>query len=77
MIRAIKETRMAELKKGDHVAWKTSQGKTAGTVVSKQTTNTKIKGHAVKASKDVPQYIVESDKTGAQAPHKPEALQKA
>ena len=67
---------MAELKKGDHVSWDTPQGETEGTVVRKQTTPTKIKSHAVKASKDNPQFIVKSDKTGAQAAHKPDALRK-
>lgn len=65
-----------DLKKGDHVEWSTSQGKTQGTVEKKQTTATKIKGHEVKASKDDPQFIVKSDKTGAKAAHKPESLKK-
>ncbi len=65
-----------ELKKGDKVAWNTSQGETKGEVVKKQTGPTKIKGHEVKASKDEPQFIVKSDKTGATAAHKPEALKK-
>ena len=65
-----------DLKKGDHVAWKTSQGETTGTVVKKQTSPTKIKGHQVKASKSDPQVIVESSKTGAKAAHKPSALKK-
>jgi hypothetical protein len=68
---------MAEFKKGDHVAWNTSQGQTKGRVVRKQTSDAQIKGHAVKASKDEPQYIIESDKSGAQAAHKPEALKMA
>jgi len=62
------------LKKGDKVEWNTSQGKTEGKVVKKQTSDTKIEGHKVKASKDDPQFIVESDKTGAKAAHKPDAL---
>lgn len=65
-----------ELKKGDTVSWETSQGTTKGKVVKKQTTPTKIKGHAVEASKDDPQYVVESAKTGAKAAHKPAALKK-
>jgi hypothetical protein len=65
-----------DLKQGDKVEWKTSQGRTQGTVEKKQTSETKIKGHEVKASKDDPQYIVRSDKTGAKAAHKPEALKK-
>jgi hypothetical protein len=64
------------LKKGDKVEWDTSQGKTHGTVEKKQTSATQIKGHKVKATKDDPQYIVKSDKSGAKAAHKPEALKK-
>lgn len=60
-----------KLGKGDKVEWETSQGKTEGKVVKKQTTSTKIKGHEVKASKSDPQYIVESAKTGRRAAHKP------
>ncbi len=64
------------LKAGDTVTWSTSQGETRGKVVKKQTTDTKIKDHKVKASADDPQYIVESDKTGKRAAHKPEQLRK-
>ncbi|MDM9628554.1 DUF2945 domain-containing protein [Rhizobium sp. S152] len=67
----------ANLKKGDKVTWETSQGKTEGKVVKKQTSATKIKGHKVKASKDDPQIIVESSKSGKRAAHRPEALDKA
>lgn len=68
---------MAEdLKKGDAVSWETSQGTTRGTVEKKQTRRTKIKGHTVAASKEEPQYIVKSDKSGAKAAHRPEALTK-
>jgi hypothetical protein len=63
-------------KAGDKVAWDHSQGTTSGHVVRKQTTPTKIKGHKVAASKDHPEYIVESDKTGARAAHTPEELRK-
>ena len=65
------------LKKGDKATWKTSQGKTERKVVKKQTSDTKIKGHTVKASKDDPQIIVESAKSGKQAAHKSDALKKA
>jgi hypothetical protein len=64
------------LKKGDKVEWDTSQGKTHGTVVKKQTTETYIKKHKVAASKDNPQYIVKSDKSGKEAAHKPDELKK-
>lgn len=65
-----------DLKKGDTVAWKTSQGETTGKVIKKQTSPTKIKGHEVKASEADPQIIVESSKSGAKAAHKPSALKK-
>ena len=66
----------ASLKPGDKVEWETSQGKTQGKVVKKQTTETHIKGHKVAATKDDPQYIVESEKSGAKAAHKPDTLTK-
>jgi hypothetical protein len=65
-----------DLKPGDKVAWNTSQGETRGTVVKKQTKATTIKGHKVAASKDDPQYVVRSDKSGEKAAHQPEALKK-
>ncbi len=63
-----------DFKKGDHVQWNTSQGKTTGKVVKKLTSEIEIKGHKVAASADSPQYLVESDKSGEQAAHKPDAL---
>ena len=65
------------LKAGDKVAWDTSQGETHGTVVKKQTAPTRIKGHTVAASKDNPEYIVKSAKSGKTAAHKALALSKA
>lgn len=62
------------LKRGDHVAWNTSQGETTGTVKRKLTRRTHVEDHTVAATPDDPQYLVESDKTGEQAAHKPEAL---
>ena len=66
---------MAELKKGDKVEWKSHGGTAHGTVEKKQTTETKIKSHVVKATKEDPQFIVKTDK-GAKAAHKPDALKK-
>ena len=54
----------------------TSQGKTRGKVIKRQTTETKIKTHKVAASKDNPQFIVESEKSGKRAAHKPGELKK-
>lgn len=64
------------LKPGDAVEWQTSQGKTSGTVKKKLTSKTKIKSHVVAASKDDPQYLVQSKKSGGLAAHKPAALKK-
>lgn len=66
-----------KFKKGDKVEWNTPQGKTGGTVKKKLISETKIKDHTVAASKDNPEYLVESGKSGNQAAHKPEALKKA
>lgn len=67
---------MTKFSKGDRVSWGTSQGRTTGTVKQRLTSSTKIKGHAVEASPDNPEYLVESEKTGAKAAHKPDALRK-
>ena len=65
-----------KLKKGDKVEWETSQGKTSGTVKKKLTAPTDIKGHHVAASKENPEFLVESEKSGKEAAHKPESLKK-
>jgi hypothetical protein len=61
---------------GDKVAWNSSGGHSVGKVVKKITTPTDIKGHHVAASKDNPEYIVKSDKSGGTAAHKPGSLKK-
>lgn len=66
-----------EFKAGDKVTWESSQGTVHGTVKKKLTSHTTIKGHEVAASPDNPEYLVVSDKTGAEAAHKPSALKKA
>ena len=65
-----------ELKKGDEVTWGTSQGETHGKVEKKVTSPMTIKDHDVKASKENPEYLVKSDKSGKEAAHKPEELEK-
>ncbi|MBI0474404.1 DUF2945 domain-containing protein [Sphingomonas sp. MA1305] len=65
-----------DLKKGDDVTWKSHGGTAHGEVEKKVTSDTKIKGHTVRASKEEPQYIVESD-NGGKAAHKAGALKKA
>jgi Hypervirulence associated proteins TUDOR domain len=61
---------------GDKVEWETSQGTTHGKVIRRLTSETYIKGHKVAASKENPEYLVESDKSGEQAAHKPGALKR-
>jgi hypothetical protein len=62
------------LKPGTKVIWDSSQGEIHGTVKEKVTSTKNVKGHSAKATKDDPQYVVASDKTGAEAIHKPDAL---
>jgi Hypervirulence associated proteins TUDOR domain len=64
----------SKLKPGDRVSWKTPQGETRGKVIKKLASPTQIKGHTAKASKDNPEYLVESEKTHERAAHKPGAL---
>lgn len=66
---------MADLKKGDKVEWQSHGGTAHGTVEKKQTSDTKIKSHQVRASEEDPQLIVKTEK-GAKAAHKPDALKK-
>ena len=73
---ATKKKPRKALRAGDKVAWETSQGETTGRVVKKQTRPTKIKTHKVAASKNNPEFIVESDKSGKRAAHKATALKK-
>jgi hypothetical protein len=62
------------LKVHDRVSWNTSQGMTHGKIVRVISTHTSIEGHTVAASKEEPQYEVESDKTGKHAVHRADAL---
>ncbi len=64
-----------DLHKGDKVEWDSSGGHSTGRVVKKLTSPMKIKGHKVAASKDNPEYLVETEE-GKQAAHKPGALEK-
>jgi hypothetical protein len=65
-----------KLTPGDRVRWGTSPGETHGKVVRKVKSKTRIKGHTAKPDKEHPQYLVESEKTGAPATHKPQQLKR-
>ena len=68
---------MAALPKtGDKVSWTTPQGETHGTVEKVVRGTTKVKGHVAKATKDHPEVLVKSAKSGKEAVHKPEELKK-
>ena len=64
------------LRAGDKVSWSSHGGNAHGKVVRKVTSPMAIKGHRVAASKDNPEYLVETDE-GKRAAHKPGALRKA
>ena len=64
-------------KTGDEVTWGTAGGETHGTVEKIVTSTTKVKGHTAKATKDEPQVLVKSAKSGKEAVHKPEELKKS
>ena len=65
-----------EFKEGDKVEWNTPQGKTWGVVKEKLTSRTEVGGQTVAASDDDPRYLVESEKSGKDAAHRPDALTK-
>jgi Hypervirulence associated proteins TUDOR domain len=65
-----------EFSKGDEVSWKSHGGTAEGKVKKKITSETEAGGRKVKASKDEPQYLVQSEKSGGEAVHKPGALKK-
>ena len=64
------------LKKGDHVSWKSHGGEAEGKVEKKITSDTEAGGRTVRASGDDPQYLVKSEKSGGEVVHKPDALEK-
>ena len=65
-----------DFKKGDRVEWQSHGSTAVGTVERKITEETEAGGRKVKASKDEPQYLVKSEKSGGTAVHKPDALTK-
>jgi len=64
-----------EFKSGDKVTWNSHGGQAHGKVVKKLTSPMQIKGHKVAASRDDPEFLVETDE-GKRAAHKPGALKR-
>ena len=59
---------------GTRVSWNTPQGRTHGRVVERKTSDFTLAGHQFRASDDEPMFVVESEKSGDRAAHKPDAL---
>lgn len=67
---------MASVQVGDRVSWNTPQGRTRGKVVARKTSDFTFAGQQFKASEARPKFMVESEKTGAQAAHGASALRR-
>ena len=59
---------------GDHVAWNSEAGRVSGVIIQRVTSDVVIEGYTHHASKEAPQYIIQSDKTDHKAIHKGSAL---
>lgn len=65
-----------QFKIGDRVSWNSEAGRVTGTIRRKITKPIRFKGYTVRASKDTPQYLIESEKTDHLAMHKGSALRR-
>ncbi|MBR7829292.1 DUF2945 domain-containing protein [Actinospica sp. MGRD01-02] len=59
---------------GDRVSWRSHGGRAVGRITRKITGRTRAAGRTVQASRQEPQYEVQSEKSGGKAVHRPEAL---
>ncbi|HEX4093062.1 MAG TPA: DUF2945 domain-containing protein [Trebonia sp.] len=64
------------LRKGDRVRWDSHGGEAVGAVEERSAEDTEAAGRTDRASRDDPQYLVKSDKSGGEAVHKRGALRK-
>ena len=65
-----------KLRQGDRVRWRSHGGYAKGEVLKRITSTTEAGGRTVRASAEEPQYLVRSSKSGGEAVHKPDALEK-
>ena len=65
-----------EFKIGDHVEWNSEAGHVRGTIKKKVTSSIRFKTYTVRASKEEPHYLIQSDTTDHIAMHKGAALKK-
>ncbi len=61
---------------GDRVSWNSEAGRVSGIIRKKISAPVEFKGYTVHASREEPQYLIESDKTDHLAVHKGSALRK-
>ena len=61
-------------KRGDHVEWNSEAGRVRGIIIKRVVSNIRIKGYVHHASREEPQYLIQSDKTDHVAIHKGNAL---
>ena len=61
-------------KRGDHVEWNSEAGRVRGIIVKKVVSDVKFKGYTHHATREEPQYFIQSDKTDHVAIHKGAAL---
>lgn len=65
-----------KFKAGDHVTWNSEAGHVSGKIIKVHTRDFAYKGYTHHASKDDPQYEIQSDKTDHIAAHKGSTLKK-
>jgi hypothetical protein len=63
-------------KVGDHVTWNSEAGRVSGVIIRKVTRDIQFKGYTHHASRNLPQYMIKSDKTDHVAIHKGAALRR-
>jgi hypothetical protein len=63
-----------EFQPGDHVTWGKPEDRTRGRIKRKLTEPYQIKTFTVPASEQEPWYLLETDRTGAEAAHRPDEL---
>lgn len=61
-------------KRGDHVSWNSEAGRVRGVVLKRVVADFRFKGYMHHASRQEPQYLIQSDKTDHVAIHKGTAL---
>ena len=61
-------------RRGDHVEWNSEAGRVRGVIIKKVVSDIRIKGYVHHASREEPQYLIQSDKTDHVAIHKGKAL---